>query len=92
MEELTAEIKELKARLNLQKGAKHSKKLLSAAYEWLQEEVLFADTVMAFCKEYLFPWYKFLDDNWIENGGNFSKHVKWHLQLPDSVNFDRKWD
>ena len=28
VEELTAEIKELKARLNLQKGAKHSKKLL----------------------------------------------------------------
>jgi len=46
---------------------KHSKKSLSAAYEWSQEEVLFADTVMAFCKEYLFPRYKFLDDKWTEN-------------------------
>ena len=40
VEELTAEVKELKVRLNLQRGAKHSKKSLSAAYEWSQEEVL----------------------------------------------------
>ena len=96
MEELTAEIKELKARLNLQKGAKHSKKSLSAAYEWSQEEVLFADTVMAFCKEYLFPRYKFLDDKWTENNSredarSFSALVSRHLPLERGMRFDDVW-
>ncbi len=67
VEDLTGEVKELKARLILQKGAKHSKKELRSTYEWSQEELLFADTVMAFCKEFLFPWYKFLDDKWTKN-------------------------
>jgi hypothetical protein len=83
----------LKLQLALHKGGrKHSKKELWDMYEWNKSDVLLSGMVTVFSKEYLFPWYKFLDDNWIENGGNFSKHVKWHLQLPDSVNFDRKWD
>jgi hypothetical protein len=96
VEELTVEVKELNARLNLQKGAKNSKKQLCAAYEWSQEEILFADTVMAFCKEFLFPWYKFLDDkltenNSRENARSFSALVSRHLPVPRGIRFDDAW-
>jgi hypothetical protein len=60
-------------------------------HEWNESNVILSGTVTVFCKEYLFPRYKFLDDNWIENGGEFFNHVKQKLRLPDSVNFDRKW-
>jgi hypothetical protein len=61
-------------------------------HEWNERDVLLLGTVTVFSKENLFPWCKFLDDNWIENGGDFSKHVKQNLRLPDSVDFDRMWD
>ena len=57
---------------------------------------MFADTVMAFCKEFLFPWYKFLNDKWMENNsrgnaGSFSVLVSHHLPVPRGITFDDAW-
>jgi len=93
IEELEEDNKALRSKIALHKGGrKHSKKELRDLHEWNESNVILSGTVTVFCKEYLFPRYKFLDDNWIENGGEFFNHVKQKLRLPDSVNFGRKWD
>ncbi len=35
-------------------------------YNWDGKEANFADSVLSFVKEYLFPRFKFLKDGWIE--------------------------
>ncbi len=56
-------IKRLKMDLRLSKShARHTKCQIGINYDWDGKEASFADSVLSFVKEYLFPCYKFLMD------------------------------
>ncbi len=42
----------------------HNKRKVREEYQWTGEETNFAKTVNHFCKNLLFPRYKFLKDGW----------------------------
>lgn len=94
VEELEDLVQELKSKLILLQGKKHSKKELRELYEWNEEEVLFSDTVITFCKEFLFPRYKFLGKNWMNistKPTSFSAMVRRNLKLARGMTFDDAW-
>jgi hypothetical protein len=37
---------------------------LQSSYNWLDTRATLASRITKFCKDYLFPKYKFLDENW----------------------------
>ncbi len=96
IEELEEEVIELKSKLLMQQGRKHSKKELRELYKWNEQDVLFSNTVMNFTKEYLFPRYKFLGKGWTTNNKtmkkSFSNMVRRHLEVPRGMKFDSAWD
>ena len=96
IDELEEEVIELKSKLSMQQGRKHSKKELRELYEWNEQDVLFSDTVMNFTKEYLFPRFKFLAKGWTTNNKTmkkcFSDMVRRHLKVPRGMTFDSAWD
>jgi hypothetical protein len=60
-------IKRLKMELRLSKShARQTKCQIRIDYNWDGKEANFADSVLSFVKEYLFPGFKFLKDRWIE--------------------------
>jgi hypothetical protein len=60
-------IKRLKIELRLSKShAKQAKRQIRIDYDWDGKEANFADSVLSFVKEYLFPCFKFLKDGWME--------------------------
>ncbi len=60
-------IKRLKMDLRLLKShARQTKRQIRIDYNWDGKEANFADSVLSFVKEYLFPRYKFLKDGWME--------------------------
>jgi hypothetical protein len=56
--------KKLKAELKASKksNSKSTKEVIRNANDWTGEEANLADKVMEFCKDFLFPCYKFLKD------------------------------
>ena len=46
--------------------ARQTKHQIRIDYDWDGKEANFADLVLSFVKEYLFPSYKFLKDGWME--------------------------
>ncbi len=42
----------------------HNKRKVREEYQWTREEMNFTKTVNHFCKNFLFPRYKFLKDRW----------------------------
>ncbi len=60
-------IKRLKMDLRLSKShARQTKHQIRIDYDWDGKEANFADSVSSYVKEYLFPGYKFLKDEWME--------------------------
>jgi hypothetical protein len=60
-------IKRLKMELRLSKShARQTKCQIRIDYDWDSKEANFADLVLSFNKEYLFPRIKFLKDVWME--------------------------
>ncbi len=60
-------IKRLRMDLRLSKShARQTKHQIRINYDWDGKEANFADSVLTFVKEYLFPRYKFLKDGWME--------------------------
>ncbi len=58
-------IKRLKMELRLSKfHARQTKRQIRIDYDWDCKEANFADLVLSFVKEYLFPCFKFLKDKW----------------------------
>ena len=57
------EVKELKFKLAMVKYRKQGKKELCELCEWNEQDLLFSNMVLTFCKEFLFPRYKFLGKN-----------------------------
>jgi hypothetical protein len=56
-------IKRLMMELRLsQSTARQTKCQIRNNYGWDREEAIFADSVLSFAKEYLFPYFKFLKD------------------------------
>ncbi len=54
----------------------------------MARRLIFADSVLNFVKEYLFPCYKFLKDGWIEydNGPeSLSMFVQGKVKIPEGV-------
>jgi hypothetical protein len=60
-------IKRLKMELKLSKStARQTKRQIRINYDWDGEEANFADSVLSFVKEYVFPGFKFLKDGWMD--------------------------
>lgn len=92
--ELEDLVSTLKSKLIMTQGKKHSKKELREMYQWDEQDVLFSDMVIAFSKEFLFPRYKFLGKNWMENSfkrNSFSAMVRRNLVVPSGITFDDAW-
>jgi hypothetical protein len=64
--ELEENNKKLKAELKASRksNSRSTKRVIRNANDWLCEEANLADKVMKFCKDFLFPRYKFLKDGW----------------------------
>ena len=73
----------------------HTKKELREKYAWEGEDSTYADMVIKFCKEWLFPRFKFLSSNWMEySEGRKSLSTLVLRFCPIPVEFNRKdiWD
>ena len=96
IEQLEDDIKDLQAQLAMSQGKKHNKKELRELYGWNDGDILFSNTVMTFCKEFLFPRIKFLGKGWSENNPSnkksFSEVVRRHLPMQRGMTFDGTWN
>jgi len=96
VERLEDEVQDLRAQLAMSQGKKHSKKELRELYGWNDQDILFSNTVMTFCKEFLFPRIKFLGKGWSENNPSnkksFSEVVRRHLPMQRGMTFDGTWN
>jgi len=91
---LENEVRNLQSKIVLLQGKKHSKKELKDLYEWNDQDVHLSDTVMTYCKGFLFPRYKFLGNNWTEiddKPKSFSQLVRRSLSLPRGMEFGDVW-
>jgi hypothetical protein len=83
--ELEENNKILKAELKASKksNSKSMKGDIQNANDWTGEEANLAEKVMEFCKDFLFPCYKFLKDGWKsykpENDKSFCYLVGWNM-------------
>jgi hypothetical protein len=95
VEELEDMVKGLKYKLAIAGGRKHSKKELQQSYEWNENDVSFSDVVISFCKEFLFPRYKFLGKRWTElnqqRDDSFLSMVMRNLVIPRGMEYDDAW-
>jgi hypothetical protein len=89
-------IKRLKMELRLSKStARQTKRQIRINYDWDGKEANFADSVLSFVKEYLFPRFKFLKDRWMdyEKGqDSFSTFVQGKVQIPEGVEYKDRWE
>ncbi len=85
-------IKRLKMDLRLSKS--HAGQTKRQIYNWDGEEANFADSVLSFVKEYLFPCYKFLKDGWMEydNGPeSLLVFLQGKVKIPEGVEYKDQW-
>jgi hypothetical protein len=89
-------IERLKMGLRLSKSHARQKKCqIRINYNWDGEEANFADLVLSFVKEYLFPRFKFLKDGWMEydNGPeSLSMFVQGKVKIPEGVEYKDQWE
>ncbi len=89
-------IKRLKMDLRLSKShARQTKCQIRIDYGWDGKEANFADSVLSFVKEYLFPHYKFLKDGWMEydNGQEiFSTCVQGKVNISEKAEYKDQWE
>jgi hypothetical protein len=57
--------------------ARQTKCQIRINYDWDGKEANFADLVLSFVKEYLFPCYKFLNDGWMEYDDSPESLLVW---------------
>ena len=93
LHELRNEVRWLKSD---NRGKKSSKDELRRTHRWTEMDLMFSDQVITFAKEYLFPWFKFLNKGWIQfeprKDKSFSYFVKGHLPIRLDKNFANEWD
>jgi hypothetical protein len=89
-------IKRLKMELRLSKStARQTKRQIRNDYNWDGKEANFADSVLSFAKEYLFPHFKFLMDGWMdydEGHDSFSTFVQGKVQIPEGADYKDQWE
>ncbi len=89
-------IKRLKMDLRLSKShARQKKRQTRINQGWDGKEANFADSVLSFVKEYLFPHFKFLQDGWMEydkGQESFSPFVQGKVKIPEGVEYKDQWE
>ncbi len=89
-------IKRLKMDLRFSKShARQTKHQIRIDYDWDGEDASFADSVLSFVKEYLFPHFKFLKDGWIEydkGQESFLTFVQGKVKIPEGVEYNDQWE
>ncbi len=64
-------------------------------YDWDGDEADFADSVLRFVKQYLFPRYMFLKDRWMEYDDgpeSLSTFVQEKVKIPEGANYKDQWE
>jgi hypothetical protein len=89
-------IKRLKMELKLSKStARQTKHQIRIDYDWDGKEANFADSVLSFAKEYLFPRFEFLKDGWMnydKGQDSFSTFVQEKVQIPEGAEYKDQWE
>ncbi len=71
------------------------KRQIRINYNWDGKEANFADSVLSFVKEYLFPRFKFLKDGWMdydEEQDSFSTFVQGKVHIPEGAEYKDQWE
>jgi hypothetical protein len=65
-------------------GSRRTKLDLQSLYNWSAAKATLANRITEFCKDYLFPKYKFLDENWqvcdLDNKNSLSSFVSTKVE------------
>jgi hypothetical protein len=75
--------------------ARQPKHQIRINYNWDGKEANFADSVLSFVKEYLFPHFKFLKDGWMEYDDRqecFSTCVQGKVTIPEGAEYKDQWE
>jgi hypothetical protein len=89
-------IKRLKMEMRLSKSTpRQTKHQIRNNCDWDGKEANFANSVLSFAKEYLFPHFKFLKDGWMnydEGQDSFSTFVQGKVQIPEGADYKDQWE
>ena len=88
-------VKELKYEKNKLEVKTHNKKDLRNKFGWNGNDTTYSDTVINFCKVWLFPRYKFLHGDWMmysEERKSLSSLVLKHCAVPAGADREDAWD
>ena len=81
-------VRDLKLEINKLVVRAHNKKDLRKKFNWNGVDTTYSDGVIKFCKEWLFPRYKFFEDNWMvysDHRKSLSSLVLKHCAVPDGA-------
>jgi len=98
LDELVDENKRLKSELRkaLSSNSRGTKGDIRKDYGWNGEEVNLSDRVSLFCRDYLFPRYKFLSDDWqkydAENENSLSYFVGKRMKMNSMNRYEDLWE
>lgn len=88
-------VRDLKLEMNKLLVRAHNKKDLRKKFNWNGVDTTYSDGVIKFCKEWLFPRYKFLHDDWMiysEDRKSLSSLVLKHCAVPDGADREDAWN
>jgi hypothetical protein len=75
---------------------RQNKKMVREDYQWTGEEINFADSVNNFCRDLLFPKYKFLKEGWQEylpeKKNSLYSLCMQHLKIPEGLEKGDIWE
>ena len=98
LDELVDENKKLKSELRkaLSSNSRGTKGDIRKDYGWNGEEVNLSDRVSLFCRDYLFPRFKFLSDDWhkydAENENSLSYFVGKRMKMNSMNRYEDLWE
>jgi hypothetical protein len=79
----------------LKSHARQTKRQIRIDYNRDGKEANFADSVLSFVKEYLFPHFKFLKDRWMEydkGQESFSTFAQGKVKIPEGAEYKDQWE
>jgi hypothetical protein len=75
--------------------ARQKQRQIRIDYDWDGKEANFADSVLSFVKEYLFPRFMFLKDGWMEYDevqDRFLKFLQGKVKVPEGAEYRDHWE
>jgi hypothetical protein len=75
--------------------ARQTKCQIRINYDWDGNEAFFADLVLTFIMEYVFPRYKFLKDGWMEYNDrpeSLLLFVQEMVKIPEGADYKDQWE